>query len=211
MKKTFFAFIVLSYAIVSCSFAANPEKNGSTLEYLQRETYNEECKKINPFRNTKQASYRSLYIGDKKNEVEKTMGLPVKIIISTEEEIWMYSNANFLFASNELTRLTVYEADETFISLKSIVNQYGCPAINYVLDQDEEPDGDYDLIVFSYPENGIEFRYLFFDGHVGLREAPFEVRYFTPISISDFILMNPLLQIESNSSSKLVDWGDIVE
>lgn len=205
-------YVAITVVVNSCQFKSDNALEVSIVDYVTRKEYNKECKQINPDSNIQEVNYKHLRLTlDDPDSVMQKIGEPEEILTYNKDATWLYDEGTFNFQDGLLVEIWALPYGDAQLTLWNIVKSYGCPQINLIIDQDEEPDGNYDLVVFSYPDTGIEFRFSISTPFISIDSAPTEVRYFIPHSLSDFIAKNKSIHLETDSSTKLIDWDVVVK
>lgn len=205
-------YVAITLVVNSCQFKSDNAPEISVMDYVTRKEYNKECKRINPGSNSQEVNYKHLRLMlDDFDSVIQKIGEPEEVLTYNKDVTWLYDEGTFNFQDGQLVEIWALPYGDAQLTLLNIVKNYGCPQINLLIDQDEEPDGNYDLVVFSYPDTGVEFRFSVSTPFISIDSAPTEVRYFTPHSLSDFITENKSIHLEADSSTKLIDWDIVVK
>lgn len=210
---------LLFFLITSCALREDAIKkaptssNISILDYVSSEGYANGCAQANLNLQLSQISYREVYPGvTTLQNVKGKIGEPSHIIKDGREINLFYDKspseiASIIIVDDVVDRIDVDNYNSS-LSLKKVVEMYGCPNLIYATDRSENATGKYNAVTFSYPELGFE---LWLEGtRVTLENIPNELRYFVPMSLKDYIDLHSDILYFKSPISIPVRWSEVV-
>ena len=188
-----------------------------TVESLPVETilpdpsYLDGCQKMYPTRFDFQVGYEEIYPGkSKKHDLEQLVGAPDKIIeIDQKREEWIYNEADLgiFIEQNLVSEIIVFDSSKGFGSLEFYLQNYGCPNIIFIFDDNQHPSGSYDTLLIIYHEIGMTLMFESFP--IQISDSPFGINYYPPVKLADFLSQREFFY--DLNKAKRSFWSDVID
>lgn len=186
----------------------------SVYEYISSSDYNKGCPYTDSTVSNFQIDFMNIYPGRSSiSEVKEILGQPKDEIVGGLETNLLYDNVEEIFLSiivvnGIVDRINVDNINMIYPSLKDIVENYGCPDIILAIDTSEHSSGNYNAVIFCYPEIGVEFWFDF--DNINLKSIPTKIGYIKQVELVKYIESFSYFLSINNPFMKPIDWNEVV-